>query len=94
MADLAVVMWAFLQQLVLFIPSALAFVPRGVSLKAQNEGLWYVLGLALVIGVARVLAGLILYRVSDWIHDKVYARRQSWLGIKRTRLERVHQKLN
>lgn len=89
---LSVWIGALLQEFVP-VPSLLIFVPAGVALQTQSMGLWILFVLALAIGVARVLAGVIVYGLSEKLYAALYAKRKSWLGIRRAQVIRVRQKL-
>jgi membrane protein DedA with SNARE-associated domain len=89
---LGVWLLALLQEVVPF-PSLLIFVPAGATLQAQHAGLWVVVVLAFAVGVARVLAGLLVYGLSEKLYAAMYSKRQSWLGLKRTKVNRVRKKL-
>lgn len=92
LVDLGASAGAFLQELVPF-PSWLVFMPAGATLEAQHAGLWHVAVLALAIGVFRVLAGLVVYALSESLYVFLYTKRKSWLGIRKTQVDRLRKKL-
>jgi len=83
---------ALLQELVPF-PSFLLFVPAGATMQAQDISLGPVFILALAIGFARVIAGLIVYGLSEGLYTALYADRTSWFGVKRSHVNKVRNKL-
>ncbi len=91
--ELIVLIGAFLQELISPLPSFVLFVPAGAGLEAQGASVWYIIGLAFVVGLVRVLAGLILYWLSDKLRTKIYASKNSWLGIRKQSIEHIRTKL-
>ena len=91
--ELIVLIGAFLQELISPLPSFVLFVPAGAGLEAQGASVWYIAGLAFIVGIMRVLAGLILYWLSDKLRTKIYATKGSWLGTRKQSLEHIRTKL-
>jgi membrane protein DedA with SNARE-associated domain len=93
MLELAAFAGAFVQGILSLIPSFVIFVPVGAGLQVQNAGLWYVIVLALVVGLARVLAGVLLYWLSDSLRTWLYTKRRSWLGVRKRDIEVARKKI-
>jgi membrane protein DedA with SNARE-associated domain len=83
-----------LQELVSPLPSFLVFVPGGAAPQSQGASVWHIIILSFVIGIARVLAGLMLYWLSSKLRLWLFAKRQSWFGLKKSQLERAQDKLS
>jgi membrane protein DedA with SNARE-associated domain len=93
MLELFVFVGAFLQEIISLVPSFVIFVPAGAELQLRDSGLWYVLALGLGVGVARVLAGVLLYWLSDNLRTWLYTKRRSWLGVRKHDIEMSRKKL-
>ena len=93
MLELTVLAGAFIQELISPVPSFVVFVPAGASLQAEGKSIWYIIMLALVIGISRVLAGLVLYYMSGKLRTWIYTRRQAWLGVSRRDIEKFKKKM-
>ncbi len=93
MLELAAFAGAFVQEILSLVPSFVIFVPVGAGVQVQNAGLWYVVVLAIIIGIARVLAGVLLYWLSDSLRAWLYTKRRSWLGVRKRDIETARKKL-
>jgi len=93
MLELVVFIGAFVQELIAVLPSFVVFTPAGASLMDGGKDLWYVVLLAFFIGISRVLAGLLLYRLSDGLRVRIYKRRRAWLGVTRHDIDKVKRKI-
>jgi membrane protein DedA with SNARE-associated domain len=91
--DLSIVIGAFIQDFIPF-PSVLVFAPGAAALQLQGASIWHILALVPIIGVARVLAGLIIYWASDKLRDFLYTKQKSWFGIRQEQLKNVSKKLS
>jgi len=93
MLELTVFMGAFVQELFSPLPSFVIFIPAGVSLASEGRAVWYVVLLAFVIGISRVLAGMLLYWLSSKLRTWIYTKRHSWLGVKRSDIEKAKKRI-
>jgi membrane protein DedA with SNARE-associated domain len=82
-----------LDELISPIPAFLVLVPAGVA--AHIQGLpWFYLGvLALISGIARALAGYVLYLLADKLEDVLFANGRKFFGTSHKEIEAYGKKL-
>ncbi len=84
----------FIEELVSPIPSFVVMVPAGVAAQAQGGSLWFLLWLSLISGVARIIAGTILYVLADKLEDVIFAKGRSFFGITHKKVEGFGKQLS
>lgn len=66
----------FIEEVISPIPSFLVLIPAGASVRVQGLPLWYILVLALLCGVGRVVGGSILYFIAHRLEHALLGSRR------------------
>lgn len=85
---------SFVEEIVSPIPSFVVMIPAGAAAQVQGTGWWYLLPLALIGGVGRLLASMILYVVADKSEDWLLGKGRRFFGITHEQLEKYGQRLS
>jgi len=85
--ELFVLTGSFLEEIISPIPSFVVLIPAGAAAQVQGVGWWYLLPLALIAGVGRILASMILYLVADKAEDWLFGKGRRLFGVTHQKLE-------
>jgi membrane protein DedA with SNARE-associated domain len=92
--DWFVFIGTFIEELISPIPSFLVMVPAGVAAQAQGGSIWFLLWLSIIAGIARIIAGTILYFLADKLEDIIFAKGRSFFGMTHKSVEGFGKKLS
>lgn len=91
--ELFVFLGAFIEEALSPIPSFLVMIPAGAAAQIQGLDWWYLGVLALIGGVGRVLASMLLYVLADKAEDWLFGNGRRFFGISHVQMERFGAKL-
>lgn len=83
----------FIEEVVSPIPSFLVLVPAGAATQAQGSGVWYLLVLAVLSGVGRIVGAVLQYWVADKSEDLLLAKKRRLFGLRHADIERLGARL-
>lgn len=87
--ELFVPFGSFLEEAISPIPSFLVLLPAGSLAHVQGHGLLYVAFLAVLSGVGRLAAALLLYSLSSRLESWLLTNNRSFMGITHTSVVQV-----
>lgn len=91
--ELFVMVGGFLEELIAPIPSPLVLGTAGTMAEVAGNGLWYLLWIAVVASVAKLVASLILYFVVDKFEDIFMGKFGRFFGVSHEDIEKMGAKL-
>ena len=92
--ELFVLVGTFVEEVLSPIPSFVVLIPAGAVAEAQGVALWYLLVLALLSGVGRVLGALLLYWIGDRLKHVVLAPGRERFGLSREKVEEAGRRVS
>ena len=87
--ELFVMVGAFTEEIIAPIPSPIIMTLAGTMAGAKEVGWWYVLVLAFFGAIAKTLASVIVYFVSDKAEDVIVGKFGKFLGVTSKELEQI-----
>lgn len=92
--ELFVLAGSFVEEIVSPIPSFVVMIPAGAAAQVQGVGWWYLIPLAFLGGIGRLLASMILYVVADKAEDWLLGKGRRFFGVTHKQLENYGQRLS
>lgn len=92
--ELFVFVGCFVEEIISPVPSFIVLVPAGAAALLQNVGWWYLLVLATIGAVGRLLAAMILYVVADKGEDWLFSNGRRVFGVTHQQLERLGRRFS
>lgn len=91
--ELFVIVGGFLEELIAPIPSPLVLGTAGSLAEVSGMGVWFVLWLAVLGSLAKLIASLIIYVVVDKFEDVFMGRFGKFFGVTHEDIEKIGRKL-
>jgi membrane protein DedA with SNARE-associated domain len=77
----------FIEEVISPIPSFVVLIPAGAAALVQGHSWWYLPVLALIGGVGRILASMLLYVIADKAKDWLFSSGRRFFGVTHKQLE-------
>jgi len=87
--EVYVTVGAFVEEIVAPIPSPIIMTLAGSLAATQDRALWYLLILALIGAIAKTIASIVVYWISDKAEDIIVGRFGKYLGVTSKEIEKI-----
>lgn len=91
--ELFVLLGNFLEELISPLPSFVILIPAGAAAEVQGRSIFYLILLAILAGVGRITAAIILYNIARKSEEALLKRDRRFFGISHADVSKLSNKL-